>query len=412
MTIVREKYPIKEQTGWKWWVTSRPLTNKLIHRWLIFPHSFTSELVHTLIEEWDLDKRSRLLDPFVGAGTTLLAAKEKGISATGYDLSPLAVLASKVKLTNFNLRHLKASWGSLKSTIDTSKWNGTKKTYPDLIYKALPGKMLGTFESILTDIVNLRTYKAERDFFKLALLATIPEYSRAVSSGGWLKWVNKSNRSSGIMRDFSKQVNLMIEDVEDCGIHQQGKWCVKNSDVRALPDKENTYSAVITSPPYPNRHDYTRVFSVELMFGFLSWHDTRRLRYQSFQSHPESHPNRPRSNGYKEPIILSDVINRIQMKKHEVRIIEMLRGYFLDISCALSEIKRVCKNNAKIAFVVGNAQYYGEPIEVDKLTAEIGEQIGLSCEKIIVARYRGNSAQQMKMYGRIPSRESVVILRK
>jgi hypothetical protein len=38
----------------------------------VFPHSFTSELVHALIKEWDLASHDHIVDPFVGAGTTLL----------------------------------------------------------------------------------------------------------------------------------------------------------------------------------------------------------------------------------------------------------------------------------------------------------------------------------------------------
>ena len=90
----------------------------------------------------------------------------------------------------------------------------------------------------------------------------------------------------------------------------------------------------------------------------------------------------------------------------------MLEGYFLDMYLCLREVMRVSCPGAKIAFVVGNAQYSGEPILVDELTAEIGEQVGLKCEKILATRYRGNSAQQMGKYGRNPSRESVVIFRK
>lgn len=89
----------------------------------------------------------------------------------------------------------------------------------------------------------------------------------------------------------------------------------------------------------------------------------------------------------------------------------MLEGYFQDMYLCLRELRRVCKSGARIAFVVGNAQYCGEPILVDELTAEVGEQAGLTCEKLVVARYRGNSAQQMGQFGRKPSRETVVIFR-
>jgi hypothetical protein len=70
------------------------------------------------------------------------------------------------------------------------------------------------------------------------------------------------------------------------------------------------------------------------------------------------------------------------------------------------------QTRSKVAFVVGNVQYRGIPIAVDELTAAVGEQAGLKCDRLLVARYRGNSAQQMGRYGRKPSRESVVVFGK
>jgi hypothetical protein len=86
----------------------------------------------------------------------------------------------------------------------------------------------------------------------------------------------------------------------------------------------------------------------------------------------------------------------------------MISGYFKDLFLALREMVRVCKDCARVAIVIGNVQYYGVQIPVDELTAELGELAGLKCDSIAVARYRGNSAQQMGRFGRRPARESVV----
>jgi hypothetical protein len=96
----------------------------------------------------------------------------------------------------------------------------------------------------------------------------------------------------------------------------------------------------------------------------------------------------------------------------ESRILDMLQGYFLDMHLCLKEAKRVATSGARLAFVVGNAQYRGYAFPVDEYVAELGERIGLRCEKTIVVRLRGNSAQQMGKYGRRPSRESVVVFQK
>lgn len=406
------RFAIEDRKDWRCWVTPKPLEGKPIHRWHVFPHSFTSELVHALIDEWGLGTDDCILDPFAGAGTTVLAAKEKGVPAVGYDLSPLAVLAARAKIANYNVDRLATSWSQLTKALNPTRWNGATREYPELVRKALPGKLLGAFDAIDQNISNLDASTAERDFFRLALLTTLPRYSRAVATGGWLKWVKKGDRSSSIPSRLEMRVKLMLEDLERLRLHRRSLWHVGIADARSLPDGGLTYSAVITSPPYPNRHDYTRVFGVELMFGFLNWEETRQLRYQSFHSHPEAKPDRPDSKPYRQPRRLARAVSIIDKQASDPRIPKMIGGYFLDMYLTLREIRRVCRRGAKIAFVVGNAQYCGETVPVDELTARIGEQAGLKCEKLLVARYRGNSAQQMGKYGRNPARESVVVFRK
>lgn len=410
---MKNSFYIEDRSDWQWWVTPRYLRDKPIHRWCVFPHSFTSELVHGLIDEWKLGPTDQILDPFCGAGTTLLAAKEKGISAKGYDLSPFAVFASRVKLGNYDPTDLLKDWKQLSDNINPSKWNGASRTYPELIQKALPGHLLGAFDSIRDKIAEMDSNEVNRRFFKMALLSTLPKFSRAVATGGWLKWSGQRKTVKTLLPEYGKQVQSMISDL---ALLTQSEsrifWKAEINDARVLPDSEDTFSAVITSPPYPNRHDYTRVFGVELMFGFLDWEQTKNLRYQSFESHPESHPQRPDYNDYVEPKGLSNVLKRLEKSTVDKRMLGMIKGYFIDIHLSLREVKRVCKPKAKIAFVVGNAQYGGIPVVVDEWIAEIGIKLGLKCEKILAVRYRGNSAQQMSEYGRKPSRESIVILRR
>ncbi len=403
------KVAVEEKCDWRTWVTPTPLKDKPVHRWYYFPHSFTAELVHALIDEWKLKETDCILDPFCGAGTTLLAAKTKGVPAKGYDLSPLAVLAARTKAANYSRKRLLAAWDSLRDGVSSARWNGPSRTYPELVKRALPGKLLGAFDLIDTTIESLQCSETERNFFRLALLNTMPRYSRAVATGGWLSWADTRANSRSLLTALSKRVEAMLDDLENAQLPRRSDWHVAVADARKLPDPAGSFSAVITSPPYPNRHDYTRVFGVELMFKFLNWSQTRRLRYQSFHSHPEARPVRPISEGYSEPKSLTGIIRRVEKSGIDARIPKMLKGYFLDLFLCLREVNRVCRPGAKVAFVVGNAQYCNETILVDELTAEIGEQAGLKCTQLLAVRYRGNSAQQMSTYGRHPSRESVVV---
>lgn len=285
------------------------------------------------------------------------------------------------------------------------------REYPDLVKKALPGKLLGTFEEAARVFDKSLSKQSEKDFLKLALLSILPRYSRLVPTGGWLKWNENRARSTSVPQTMDEQIATMLEDIPNQPASSQD-WRANIADVRRLPDEDATFDAVITSPPYPNRHDYTRVFGVELMFAFLTWEQTRRLRYQSFHSHPEARPNRPDAEMYREPAPLTRVLARIEAANPDRRIVKMLRGYFLDMFLALCELRRVLRKNATIALVLGNAQYYGNSILVDEWTALVARKAGLRCERIVATRYRGNSAQQMGAFGIHPSRESVVILKK
>lgn len=401
----------KNRLEWGNWVTPKLLKNKPIHRWYVFPHSFTGELVQSLIDEWELTIKDNLLDPFCGAGTTLVTAREAAIPATGYDLSPLAILASRVKISHYDIMQLRAMWTSLKHDLSTVERSHAQKDYPDLIGKALPNEFLGTFESIADRIHELPCSQEERDFFMLALLSTLPMYSKAVATGGWLRWVENKAQAKHIPSTFTNQVEGMLNDLQAIELPKQSLWGAVQADARSLPAKEDSYTAVITSPPYPNRHDYTRVFGVELMFAFLSAQETKALRYQSFHSHPEAKPARLDSNGYTPPEALLRSIREVNKTEVDSRVPRMLEGYCLDMFIALKEIKRVCRIGSRIALVVGNVQYRGVPFYVDELTADIGEQVGLSCSELLVARLRGNSAQQMGVSGRNHSRETVVVFR-
>lgn len=399
---------LTQAPNWRQWVTPRPVRTAPVHRWYLFPHSFTGDLVHALSDEWRLTSDDCLLDPFVGAGTTLVAARDRQLPATGYDLSPLAVFVARVKTASFCCHGMKEQWEALKELLQTSCDTYLDHRYPQLVVDALPDGRLEQFHRISQTIDKLGSSTPNRDFFRLALIALIPRFSFAVGNGGWLRWTNNGMGAEEIDSAFRERVEMMISDLPNDRKEQDSRWTADAGDARSLPATSESHSAVITSPPYPNRHDYTRVFGVELMFAFMNDDETKALRYQSFHSHPEARPKRPDAEEYATPSDLDEKITVVRDR----RLQRMLNGYFLDMYLCLKEIKRICTEGGRIAIVVGNAQYDGESIPVDEYTAEIGESVGLACQEIRTVRERGNSAQQMGRFGRQASRESVVMFRR
>lgn len=402
------RHLVTDSSEWRHWVTPKQARGRSIHRWYLFPHSFTDDLVRALIDDWGLSSSDRLLDPFAGAGTTLLASKEANVPAQGYDISPLAVLATNTKTATYRVDELKVQWGKLQTMLFPSVRLEPVDRYPELIHRALPEKRLEVFHAIASCIEQLGCLAGMQNFFRLALISLIPRFSHAIANGGWLRWSYQGKPAELIMEYYVKQVEMMLEDLQGSRESMRGKWRASIADARSLPDKAGQYTAVVTSPPYPNRHDYTRVFGVELMFAFLNWRDVRAMRYQSFHSHPEARPTRPPVDDYVPPKKLQSCLESVT----DGRLRKMLHGYFMDMYLCLREMKRVCREGARLGLVVGNVQYNGEPVMVDEFTAELGERIGFACREIRAVRWRGNSAQQMGKYGRRGSRESVVLFEK
>jgi tRNA G10 N-methylase Trm11 len=421
-------WSLEERPTWTADVTARDLHKLRVHRWFFFPHSFAPALVANLTAEWNLPKGAVIADPYCGAGTTLVAAQQLGLSVIGWDLSPLAVFASRVKLAHLDGSALCGAWAEIAVSARRQQDGLGLEACEELVRRAIPDDSLSVLLRLWSTIAEMqRRVDAQPneakgsalhwDALRLAILAELPSFSRLTRKGGWLAKTEPAANVSQVFDRVAARVRMMAVDLADVAPSACREFPaqIDLADARALPSHSASVDAIITSPPYPNRHDYTRMFGIELAFGFLDDQGIRQLRHQSVSSHPEARPNRPDQDGYAEPAALTMMINEIAARiddGHKRRMSLMLSGYFLDMWFSLREAHRILRSGGYAAYVVGNARYKGVAIEVDTLVGELAENIGFAVDHVYVARRRGNSAQQMKNYGRQPQRESVVVLRR
>ena len=384
--------------------------NEPIYNWHAFKHSYSKNLVEKLVGSFNLNEGSWVLDPFCGGGTTLLACKELGINSMGYDILPFSVFLSNVKVRNYDpqdlRRHLKKF----------DKNNGTvlrNMSLPDIgIADKAFSKDIKKELLILRHKIRKIPNPEIRDFYMLGLLSILESVSNTSKSGGFLRITKRKVSSKDVLTRYLSRIETMINDVEKfnaASMFSKTKARAEISDSRQL-STERKFDAIITSPPYPNRHDYTRIYGLEMIFDFIRDNDElKQIRYNTLRSHVEAR-KQFEAPSYKQPAVINKIIARVKdAGLNNSKVPEMISGYFEDMYLSLCQMQKHLKKGGKLALVVSNVRFGGVNIPVDQLLAQIGEQAGLRTEDILMARYRGNSAQQMGRFQRKPSRESIVV---
>ena len=87
--------------------TPRLLKQRPIHRWFYFPHSYSPELVEAVLNTWELQTGSYIVDPFVGAGTTCLVAFKNKRNSIGIDLKSEYIEITKRRIFKYRIEQTK-----------------------------------------------------------------------------------------------------------------------------------------------------------------------------------------------------------------------------------------------------------------------------------------------------------------
>ena len=388
--------------------TPKDLKSAPRHRWFHFPHSYSYRLVHEVLNQWDLPERAVLADNFVGSGTTMLTARERGMHALGYDLSPLAVTVTNTKVRSYLPKKLK---DHLEQILSEKHAELSSYNLPVRITKAFTQHEIQEIYGLLTSVFRLP--RPARDFFLVSILSTGHRFSRAVSDGGWFRWKEWPDQAPKIRPYFETNTLNMIADIEIANWLDSPKPArARFADARKLPLPVRSVDGIITSPPYANRHDYSRVFHIDLLLLGQTESNVIGLRHRSVRSNVEAKvPSgyKKRLGAYSRPESLKDVIESLPSSA-DPRIKPLLNGYFEDMFLSLQEVGRILRPGGRVAYVVGNVRHAGVMVPVDAILGQLAPQAGLVFDSSWVLRLKGNSAQQMGLFGREPARESVVFM--
>ncbi len=361
-------------------VTFVPNKFEPIHNWYYYKEGFSKGLVDYFISKFEIEKNSLVLDPFCGVGTTMLACKQAGIRAVGFDTSPLTVFVSQVKTADYNLESLEqAVRAALKwkfarpRDIPTSPWLKrafSKYALEDIIF--YKGKILGVENPI------------ERNFLSLGLMDAALRCSYIRKDGAVVKI--RRGATAPVGKIFKYKIRRMLRDLREAKL-ENVEMGAKIGDARALPLEGDSIDFVITSPPYLNKIEYTNIYKTEYELFF-------DLPATKLRSH------------------IGDKVGEISdnLEIEEIKDLPIAQAYFSDMKKVLLEIKRVCKPEAKLAVVIGGGCFPDRAVLVDGIFAQVAEQAGFSVKEILIARNSWCMRNRTEKVGEI--RESAVVMEK
>lgn len=310
---------------------------------------------------------------------------------------------------------------------------------------AYPQKTKEAIEKYLTACQRENT--RVRSVLRFALLCVLESVSFTRKDGQYLRWDHRSGRTHGkkifskgeipnFERAICEKINEILEDV--LPDHPTALFPVEKlrgqirlydgSCLHILPQlPDSAYDAIITSPPYCNRYDYTRTYALELALLGIDERELSRLRQEMLSCTVENRAKdllsiNPRWTmalaAADRQELLQTILAYLEHQKAQGAlnnngIPRMVRGYFYEMACVIAECARVLKPNAPLFMVSDNVRYAGASISVDLILSDIAEKLGLHVVNILVLpNGKGNSSQQMGMHGREALRKGIYVWRK
>ncbi len=353
-------------------VTFVPNKAEPIHNWLYFKEGFSRGLVEWAVREFQLQEP--ICDPFCGVGTTLLAAKQMGMQSIGFDVSPLAVLASEVKTRNYDPRAIETTLKAFHKMQprEVGKFQNKK------IRRLFHAKQLDDIYFFYKKVQEIEDAKT-RNLFLLALIDTTGRVANVVKVGGSLRKQKKP--CFPVKKLFLGKVKKMMLDLQNTQLPNVESQ-VFEADARITKLGKDSVGSVITSPPYLNKIEYTKVYKMELGL-FFQVQETKLRAY---------------------------IADEATGKDRETEIPLIAKAYFDDMHRVLQNVFHYLKPGGKAVIVVGGGCFPYETVESDDILLREAEKVGFKKIDKIVARHVQCMRNRTIKVGTV--RESILLLEK
>jgi len=410
-----------------------------VHGWYRFVLSFPPHLVREYLHRFGVSAGERVLDPFCGAGTTPVECKRLAIESVGIEANPVAHFASEVKVDwspdpDGLVAHAEGVGAAALAELasqgiddiallrDAGRDEGSLRTLPPEAAQLLLRDSISPLPLhkvlVLLDAIRGHHNEHYSRHELLALAAVLPSTVGNLEFGPEVG-VGPPKVDATVVDPWLTQVRRMARDLRELGGQPGAPAEVHLADARCVVPllEARSVDAVITSPPYPNEKDYTRITRLEaVLLGFIR--DRADLQGQKRHLMRSNTRNVYKGDGDDALVSAHAEVQRIADEIEARRVAlgktsgferlypRVVKLYFGGMARHLADLRLALRPGAHLAYVVGDqASYLRVMIRTGQLLADIAQSLGYELVGVDLFRTRLATATRDQL------REEAVVLR-
>ena len=268
--------------------------NYPFHNWYNFVLGYVPDFPLYIINKYKINDSHTILDPFMGTATTNVVAKSLCIPSYGVEANDYFIGVGNTKLTwDLDISLLERLYSKIKEKIHCiaeeynfinlgsdlfSSLEAEKKDYHEFnklrpegleqrYISDMPFAKLMIVQRAINEVIGKKQPAEIFNFFHTAFSAIIVPSSNVSYGPGF--GVKRSREDYDVFGLFDQKVNRMIGDLRSVekNPNRFTDFKIIHGDSRHLSEymSPESVDCMITSPPYPGDHEYTKYTKLELM---------------------------------------------------------------------------------------------------------------------------------------------------
>lgn len=333
-------------------VVAKDAKDAPFHRWHRYRQGFAPQLVALFLDE-SFPVGGPILDPFSGSGTVVIECARRRVRAIGIDAVYALALVASARFS----------------------------------------------ESPVPDAVRAGGDDARQAFLE----ARSPLERAAVLLSESEAYDGEGRRKENVPPFGERLLGVLRLIAEDLARPLRKTGLFIHGDARAMPIADESIGGILTSPPYIAKYDYRRINGpLERVIG--------RGAGAKVPTVASSTMKRAGGSAATHPAVRECVDRLAECGANDM--VKLLTSYIADMTAFIREAERVLAPSAPFWLNVAAADLRDVYVPVDLILAAIGEDSGLECESIGVARRLRSQGRRLgDLLDRAP-REVVIRFRK